>query len=87
MKERDIVRDGGPFNLQETLRALEYQAAKAQHRGDYGAHADLTKIHEFVETQAGDLATATSALMRIDIGLEEAERNCQAILAKSAKLQ
>jgi len=87
MKERDIVRDGGPFNLREALVAIDLQSAIGERAGRYGLVSDLAKIREFIETQAGELATATSALMRIDIGLEEAERSCQAILAKSAKLQ
>jgi hypothetical protein len=64
MCEPDIARDGGPFNLKEALVALAFHATKAAKRGDYGAHSDLTKVSEFIESLIAERAAEAREMVR-----------------------
>ena len=74
MSEPDIARDGGPFSVNEALAALDYQAARASQRGDYGCHADLEKVSELIETLQeciDELRSAGGEVMRRAMAAKE----------------
>lgn len=62
--EPEIARDGGPFNLREALVVLALHSARAAKRGDYGAHSDLAKVSEFIESLIVERATEAREMSR-----------------------
>lgn len=57
--EPDIARDGGPFNFNEAMTALDFHMARAARAGNDGLYADLNKIQEFVDDLQGKYERAT----------------------------
>ena len=58
--EPEVAR-GESMNVREALAALDYHAAKAEKRGDYGCHCDLLEIRAVIEAQQKAITELRSA--------------------------
>jgi hypothetical protein len=47
--ESEVARDAGPLNVREAKVALDYHAARAAKRGDYGCHAELKAVSDVID--------------------------------------
>jgi hypothetical protein len=65
--EPDIARDAGPLNIREAKVALDYHAARAAKRGDYGCNAELMAVRDVIDQlveQIEELRTAGGDVVR-----------------------
>lgn len=91
MSEPDVARSE-TFNGNESLAALDFHAAQAWKRGDYGCHADLMAVIELIDTMAerrdeleakvreleNELAVAMSTNMQMLADMGEVRRQIKA---------
>lgn len=65
--EPEVARDAGPMNVREAKAALDYHAAKAAKRGDYGCVTDLSCVRDTIDQlveQIDDLRSAGGDIVR-----------------------
>ena len=78
--EPDIARSES-LNVREALVALDYQFARAQHRGDYGTCADLAAIRDVIEDMAERLAMVEQSAMSLAETVDDLQLSTQLAIA------
>jgi outer membrane murein-binding lipoprotein Lpp len=72
--EPKIARDAGPLNVREAKAALDYHAARAQKRGDYGCYTELKAVGDVIDQlveKVEELNSAGGQLVRLVMAAKE----------------